>query len=164
MRRLAPACLALALAGCLAPAAASALPRLQAERGADPALVTNDGRQVVLCGVNVNQLRDYWQQSPALPPTVPLTSDDFAGIHALGMDVVRLLVHWSALEPERGRFDEGYIDRIRQAVGWARQQGIYVVLDMHQDAWGKHIASPASEQCAPGFSHQQGWDGAPKWA
>jgi endoglycosylceramidase len=38
------------------------------------------------------------------------------------------------------------------------------VLDMHQDAWGKFIASPASEPCAPGASHQQGWDGAPQWA
>jgi len=164
VRRLAPVCIASALAACLIPSAAQALPRLHAVRGDSPANVTSDGRQVLLRGVNVNQLGDYWQQSPALPPTVPLTSDDFAGIHALGMDVVRLLVHWSALEPERGRFDEAYVDRIRQAVTWAREQGIYVVLDMHQDAWGKYIASPKTEQCAPGFSHQQGWDGAPQWA
>ena len=32
---------------------------------------------------------------------------------------------------------------------------------MHQDAWGKYIASPKSEMCAPGAEHQHGWDGAP---
>jgi endoglycosylceramidase len=112
----------------------------------------------------VNQLGDYWQQAPSLPATVPLTAADFAGIHALGMNVVRLIVHWSALEPERGKFDDAYIARVREAVRWARAQGIYVVLDMHQDAWGKYIASPRDETCAPGFSHQQGWDGAPQWA
>jgi len=163
MRRLA---LTVALLGTLVLAvpAVAALPQLHAERGSSPAIVTSDGRQVLLRGVNVNQLGDYWQQSPALAPTVPLAADDFAGIHALGMNEVRLLVHWSALEPERGKFDEAYIARITEAVRWARRQGIYVVLDMHQDAWGKYIASPKDEACAPGFSHQQGWDGAPKWA
>jgi endoglycosylceramidase len=154
------ACLLLALA---APAAA-ALPRLHAERGSDPAIVTADGRQVLLRGVNVNQLGDYWQQRPDIPATFPLREQDFADIHALGMNVVRLIVHWSKLEPQRGRFDDGYLAQIRQAVGWARRHGVYVVLDMHQDAWGKQIASPPGETCAPGFTHQQGWDGAPGWA
>ena len=144
--------------------AAHALPRLHAERGTAPAIVTADGRQVLLRGVNVNQLGDYWQQRPDIPATLPLTEDDLAGIRALGMNVVRLIVHWSRLEPERGRFDDAYIAQIREAVRWARRQRIYVVLDMHQDAWGKHVASPRSETCAPGFSRQQGWDGAPAWA
>jgi endoglycosylceramidase len=144
--------------------AAAALPRLHAERGTSPAIVTADGRQALLRGINVNQLGDYWQQRADIPATVPLTEDDFAGIERLGINVVRLIVHWSRLEPERGRFDDGYLAQIRQAVGWARRHGIYVVLDMHQDAWGKYIASPNDETCAPGFSRQQGWDGAPAWA
>jgi endoglycosylceramidase len=150
-------------AAILAPAA-DAMPALHAERGSAPAIVTADGRQVLLRGVNVNQLGDYWQQRPDIPATFPLTEEDFAGIQALGMDEVRLIVHWSKLEPQRGQFDRGYLDQIRQAVGWAREHGIYVVLDMHQDAWGKYVASPRSETCPPGFSHQQGWDGAPAWA
>jgi endoglycosylceramidase len=152
------------LAAGTAAAPAHALPRLHSERGSSPAIVTSDGRQVLLRGVNVNQLGDYWQQRTDIPATLPLTDSDFAGMQALGMDVVRLIVHWSKLEPARGRFDDGYLARIRQAVGWARRHDIYVVLDMHQDAWGKYIASPPSETCAPGFSHQQGWDGAPAWA
>lgn len=153
------------LAALLGPAAcAVALPRLHAVRGADPAIVTADGRQVLLRGVNVNQLGDYFQQDPALPPTLPLRRADFAHVAGLGMNVVRLLVHWSALEPARGAFDRSYLARIRRAVRWAKQKGIYVVLDMHQDAWGKAIASPPGETCAPGATHALGWDGAPAWA
>src|SRR4051794_28139917 len=144
--------------------AAQAMPRLHATRGSAPAVLTNDGRQVLLRGVNVNQLGDYWQQRPDIPATLPLSEQDFEAMRALGMDEVRLIVHWSKLEPARGSFDEAYLARIREVVGWARQNGIYVVLDMHQDAWGKYIASPRSEACPPGFSHQQGWDGAPAWA
>jgi endoglycosylceramidase len=46
------------------PAAAHAkLPRLHAARGSDPAILTSDGRQVLLRGVNVNQLGDYLAHS-----------------------------------------------------------------------------------------------------
>src|SRR4051795_3318862 len=155
--------LALLALGIITPAA-DGMPRLQAIRGDSAAIVTADGRQVLLRGVNVNQLGDYWQQRPDIPATLPLSEDDFAAMQALGMNEVRVIVHWSKLEPARGSFDEAYLSRIKQAVGWAHEHGIYVVLDMHQDAWGKHIASPRSETCAPGFSHQQGWDGAPAWA
>src|SRR3954471_20454702 len=95
--------------------AADGMPRLQAVRGDSAASVTGDGRQVLLRGVNVNQLGDYWQQRPDIPATLPLTEADFAGIQSLGMDVVRLIVHWSKLEPQRGRFDAAYLAQIRQA-------------------------------------------------
>jgi endoglycosylceramidase len=147
------------------PAAAHArLPRLHATRGSDPGILTSDGRQVLLRGVNVNQLGDYYRQVPSLPSTFPLHSSDFTAIRGLGMNVVRLIVHWSELEPTRGAFNTKYVARIRRAVRWAKGRGIYVVLDMHQDAWGKYIASPKGEVCAPGAEHQQGWDGAPRWA
>ncbi len=121
-------------------------------------------RQVLLRGVNTNQLGDYYQADPSLPSTVPLTEADFSQMAAVGFDSVRLIVHWSLLEPRRGVIDQRYIDRIRQAVGWAAAHGLYVVLDMHQDAWGKYIATPPSEGCPPGLQPAIGWDGAPQWA
>jgi endoglycosylceramidase len=42
--------------------------------------------------------------------------------------------------------------------------GIYVVLDMHQDAWGKFIATPPGTVCGPSTEPAIGWDGAPDWA
>ena len=114
--------------------------------------------------MNVNQLGDYYKANPALDPTVPLREADFDQIASFGFDSVRLIVHWSALEPSPGALDEAYVARVRQAVRWAAARGIYVVLDMHQDAWGKFVATPPEEQCAPGFSRDVGWDGAPQWA
>ena len=114
--------------------------------------------------MNTNQLGDYYQADPTLESTVPLTEDDFAQMAAVGFDSVRLIVHWSLLEPRRGVFDQSYLGRIQQAVGWAASHGLYVVLDMHQDAWGKYIATPAGTACPPGLQAAIGWDGAPQWA
>jgi endoglycosylceramidase len=161
-----------ALAGCLAMAAlvlgagiAQARPaRLHATRGADPAIRDSAGRQVLLRGVADNQLGDYYQVDPTQPTTFPLTRRDFVRMHRLGFNVVRVVMSWSKLELHRGQISERYLDRIRQAVRWARQSHIYVVLDMHQDAWGKEVVTPPGETCPPGFTPSIGWDGAPRWA
>src|SRR3954468_7628890 len=89
--------------------AAQAMPRLHATRGSTPAILTGDGRQVLLRGVNVNQLGDYWQQRPDIPATLPLSEQDFEAMRARGMGEVRLIVHWSRLEPAPGSFDDGYL-------------------------------------------------------
>jgi endoglycosylceramidase len=133
-------------------------------RGARPYVADAAGRQVLLRGVNTNQLGDYYQGNSSLRSTVELKEDDFAQMAALGFNTVRLIVHWSLLEPRRGVIDEAYVARVRQAVHWAADHDIYVVLDMHQDAWGKYIATPSTETCAPGFQPAIGWDGAPQWA
>src|SRR5436190_11397489 len=145
-------------------APSSALSPLHVVRGASARIEDDQHRQVLLRGVNTNQLGDYYQADLALPSTVPLTEGDFAQLAALGFDSVRLIVHWSLLEPRRGVFDQAYLGRVRQAVAWAAAHGLYVVLDMHQDAWGKYIATPPGETCPPGLQPAIGWDGAPQWA
>jgi endoglycosylceramidase len=142
----------------------SALSPLHVVRGASARIEDDQHRQVLLRGVNTNQLGDYYRADPSLQSTVPLTEADFAQMAAVGFDSVRLIVHWSLLEPRRGEFDQAYLDRVRQAVGWATAHGLYVVLDMHQDAWGKYIATPPGETCPPGLQPAIGWDGAPQWA
>lgn len=156
-----------ALPGPSRAAAPSALPpllALRATHGTDARIVDAEGRQVLLRGVNLSALGDYYLPNPAYPAPVPLQADDFADMAAEGFGVVRLLVHWSALEPARDDVDEAYLQRIRDAVAAAKAEGLYVVIDMHQDAWGKHIASPPGTVCAPGTTPATGWDGAPAWA
>ena len=152
-----------ALLALAAPAAADT-PPLTVERGDDAAIVDQGGRQVLLRGLNVNQLGDYYQADPALPTTIPLAERDFAEIARLGFNVVRLVTNWSAFQPEPGGFDQGYVARVREAVRWAAQHDLYVVLDMHQDSWGKFIATPPGTACPPGLGPAVGWDGAPEWA
>ena len=53
---------------------------------------------------------------------------------------------------------------MREAVRWAARHDLYVVLDMHQDSWGKFIATPPGTACPPGLGPAVGWDGAPEWA
>ena len=99
-----------------------------------------------------------------LPPVVPVTDADWADMAKQGFNVVRLLVSWSSLEPARGTFDDAYIGRVHDAVEAAAAHGIYSVIDMHQDAWGKFIATPPGVTCAAGSEPAIGWDGAPQWA
>jgi hypothetical protein len=150
-----------------AAATAGAMPRLRVHPapGHDGPATIGDvtGRQVILRGVNVNQLIDYYLRDPAVPATQPLTDGDFAQMAAMGFTVIRLGMSWSRLEPERGRFDESYLREIQAAVAGAKAHGIYTVLDMHQDAWGNALARP-SEQCGGGTTPTTGWDGAPAWA
>jgi len=140
--------------------AAAAAP-LQASGGR---FVDAAGRTVILRGINVNGLGDYYQARADVPSNTPLKRADFDRIAALGLNSVRLLVTWSRLEPQPGVHNEAYLAEIRQAVGWARDAGLKVVLDMHQDAWGKYIATKPGEQCPLLLSPSIGWDGAPEWA
>jgi endoglycosylceramidase len=140
------------------------------------------GRNVILRGVNVNGLVDY--KTPDLTPpyptgpdayahgrcpadsktttAVPLCEHDLDQIAAIGFDVIRLPVSWSLLEPTAGRLAKAPQDRIAQVVAWAKQRGIRVVIDLHQDAWSKYVYGTGS--CPPGSSPATGEDGAPQWA
>jgi endoglycosylceramidase len=137
---------------------------LHATRGARPAIVDSMGRQVLLRGVDFNALGDYFQANPTEAPVVPYSPSELDQMAAQGFNVIRLTISWSKLEPTRGRIDTQEIDRIRQVVNAAGARGLYVVLDMHQDAWGKYIATPPGVTCPPGTQAAIGWDGAPKWA
>lgn len=134
---------------------------LYATRGANPGIYDQQGRFVLLRGVNLNVLGDYWQANPAIPATATYEPDHFRIMASYGFNCVRLLFHWSKLEPTRGIYNEAYIREIQQAIEDAAKHGIYVILDMHQDAWGKYIVTPGDVFCE---RPSNGWDGAPEWA
>ncbi len=92
-------------------------------------------------------------------PTPPLCQEDIAKMAAFGFNSVRLPLSWSLLEPERGQFSKTYLDRIAQVVGWARAQGMYVILDMHQNAYSRYVGAPAE-----GTAHLRYYTGGPAWA
>ncbi|SEK68379.1 glycoside hydrolase family 5 protein [Rhodococcus maanshanensis] len=143
------------------PASDWTLPRVTVTDGT---ITDVTGRTVLLRGANVNQLNDYAQNDPSLPATAPLERADFTRMASLGFNVARLTVAWSALEPTPGAFDEAYVARIREAVREAADHGIYTVLDMHQDAWGKAVGTPEGVACPSPLKPGVGWDGAPAWA
>ncbi len=111
-----------------------------------------DGRVALLRGINarVEGVFDVTFDDGRAPlePIPALGPDDCQRMRALGFDVLRLPINWSGVEPARGAYDESYLDRVDVAVGCAAEAGLFVVIDLHQDAYSKEI----------------GEDGAPLWA
>lgn len=105
------------------------------------------GQELFLRGVNVNALVAY---NPAYPEAVPVTPFGFQEMAALGLNFVRLPLSLSRLEPRPGEISAAYLREIQQVVAWARRQGIYVLLDLHQDHYSAGLF--------PGES-----DGMPSW-
>jgi endoglycosylceramidase len=176
-------------------------------------VVDQQNREVLLKGVNVDGITDYFRGGALtlgqpignkldnpysfLPSDyaaggcvpdvkevegVPICSPDFDQMRPLGYNLVRLTLSWSLLEPTfqptPGVIDQTYMDRIAQVVAWAKAQGIYILLDLHQDAWSKYDYTTDADQPAcvsappppppapppPALSAIQGYDGAPYWA
>ncbi|HEX4864277.1 MAG TPA: cellulase family glycosylhydrolase [Acidimicrobiales bacterium] len=101
-------------------------------------------------------------------PSTLGAGDDLAAMRAQGFDFIRLTISWSLLEPTPGSYSQQYLDRIAQVVGWAREQGVYVLLDMHQDNYSRFIPDQAPLNLNPvaGTAPEQPnhADGAPAWA
>lgn len=158
----------LAASLCLtAPAAAGPL-RLyplhaEPDRTVGGRIVDSKGREVMLRGVNVNSLVDYWKGT-RFPTTFPLEPKDPARMAAIGWNAVRLAVSWSRLEPQPGRYDEKYIEWIADTVKVLRSRGLYTIIDFHQDAWGPSLFGRPNELCPPPTQPNVGFDGAPAWA
>jgi endoglycosylceramidase len=102
-----------------------------------------DGRAVILHGVNVSDAQKR-------PPYLDFhQAADYARLPAdWGFDAVRFVMPWAALEPERDRYDDTYLEELARRLDWAHAAGLVVVLDLHQDIYGE------------GFG---GGDGAPRW-
>ncbi len=72
----------------------------------------------------------------------PLEEADhhFQIIRDLGFNAIRLLVMWEGIEPyEKGSYDTEYLDYIEKIVAKAHEHGIYVLMDMHQDLFSRHL-------------------------
>ena len=73
--------------------------------------------------------------------------NDFNTLKQWGFNVIRLGIIWDGIEPEPGAYDTDYLNKIDQLINFAKENDIYVYLDMHQDLFSCRFS-----------------DGAPKWA
>ncbi len=100
-----------------------------------------EGRALVMRGVNLASAHKH------APYTDEFTFADYERLHAWGFRSLRFLITWAAIEPTPGTYDDAYLDWVAERMQWARDAGLSVVLDMHQDVYGE------------GF----GFGGAPRW-
>jgi endoglycosylceramidase len=103
--------------------------------------VDKNGRQIILNGINYiskNQDEKYLPQHG---------KEIFKQFSDWGFNCIRLGILWAGLEPEPGKYNEEYLQEIDKRIKWAGENGIYVLLDMHQDLYGSKFS-----------------DGAPEWA
>ena len=105
------------------------------------AFVDNVGRQVLLNGINVvskSKEEGYiFKGGPEL----------YQNLKKWGVNCIRFIIIWDRLEPEPGVYDENYLKEIDERIAWAKENNIFIVLDMHQDLYSVKYS-----------------DGAPKWA
>ncbi len=113
----------------------------------------SQGRQRVLRGVNARVAGIFdvtFDDGRAPVESIPaFTEADCAFIaEELGMNHLRLPVSWSAIEPVRGEYRDDYVDAVLALAAACDAHGVATLVDLHQDAFSKHI----------------GEDGAPLWA
>ena len=98
-------------------------------------------RELILNGINLI-IKD-----PGRGYVCGITQEEFKQISDWGFNVIRLGIIWDGLEPEPGVYDNSMFQCLDERIRWARENGLYVILDMHQDLYSVQFS-----------------DGAPEWA
>lgn len=100
------------------------------------------GRTIIYHGVNVSNYSKHC--APPLDSTGrgraghPWHGEkEIANLEAWGFNLVRYLVHWEAIEPSRGEYDEAYLDSVVSDMALYAAHGIDVIIDFHQDLFAQ---------------------------
>jgi hypothetical protein len=108
----------------------------------------------------------------------------FGQLKDLGFNAIRLLFIWEAVFPdEKGVPDEEFLDYFENLIRLAGEHGIYVVLNMHENLWSRHLFANYNEDVKsncdpdgglclddvilplfPPYTDSVKGDGAPLWA
>lgn len=120
----------------LAAAALALLPAAAAAKDttstSGPWLTDQHGRVLLARGINLVAKRP-----PYTPESVGFGGDDAAFLAARGFDTVRLGVLYAGVEPQRGQYDDAYLDSIGRTVALLAAHHIRAQLDFHQDMYNE---------------------------
>jgi hypothetical protein len=143
------------------------------------------GRYLFMHGVNVSGSTKIPTTTDPIsyvgkPFKLNQAEQHFKKLRKLGFNTLRLLTVWEAIEPyASGVYDEEYLDYFEQIVSLANQHGIYVIIDMHQDLFSRHLMRLYDDQTGKnslvdkkerqmglkyGLNNKIQGDGAPLWA
>lgn len=92
------------------------------------------GRVVILHGINMVAKRPPYQ-----PAALGFGPDDAKFLARNGFNTVRLGLIYAGVEPQPGDYDDSYIDRSRQTGLKLAKQGIFTMVDFHQDLYNERF-------------------------
>jgi len=103
------------------------------------------GRERYFHGVNVvYKGPPYYPSIDTFDVRKSFSRQDAEMLQNLTINSIRLGVEWVGFEPTKGKYEQAYLDKIMQIVQLCHEYGIYVLLDMHQDAYSEQF-------CGEGF-------------
>jgi endoglycosylceramidase len=153
------ACLVVLLGGISLAACSSSAPAEPVEEGTY-FIRDDDGRVLILHGMNV------MGSAKGDPGHVPVDITREYVQHygrEWGFNFARYLILWDGVEPTLGEYDDEYLDATEERLDWLWDEGIFVMLDMHQDVYSAyfgHNGAPewAVEDDGLPFENQPSWD------
>ncbi|KAJ6779534.1 hypothetical protein PWT90_09763 [Aphanocladium album] len=103
-------------------------------------IVDEYGRTRFFHGTNVVMKQAPWYRPMEWTPGVSSFGEqDVQNLHDMGVNIVRLGHHWAGAEPVRGKYSQTFLDIMKQQTKLAEEQGIYVLVDVHQDVLAKQL-------------------------
>ncbi|MEN9463965.1 MAG: hypothetical protein RL217_146, partial [Pseudomonadota bacterium] len=95
-------------------------------------ILDDQGRELILNGINGGSAKHTYMRRF-------FENQDDLNFYAqsLGYNTFRYLIFWDHVMLERGVINQDYLDDIEARLQWFTDNGMHVVLDMHQDNWGE---------------------------
>lgn len=113
-------------------------------------LIDEHGRERIFNGINLCDKGGYDPDKKSRQYIYDWDDGLFDTFKKQGINIIRLGVTWDAIEPEKGKYNDVYIESIKRTLDKCEKAGIYAYIDMHQDLYSGWGNSPG--------------DGAPAWA
>ncbi|KAF3908085.1 hypothetical protein ABW21_db0205750 [Orbilia brochopaga] len=138
MRR--PSVLSLSVVAVLALVAHADLSKIVRVDVASQQYIDAEGRSRHFHGTNmVNKKFPFHKDVTQFIPGRSIVDQDIQLLKDLNVNLVRLGVHWAGVEPERGSYNQTYLDITHGIITKLQDNGIYTLVDQHQDVWGAQI-------------------------
>ncbi|EGX93179.1 cellulase, putative [Cordyceps militaris CM01] len=103
-------------------------------------IVDEYGRTRFFHGTNVVMKETPWYRPMEWTPGVSTFGEqDVQNLHDMGVNIVRLGHSWAGAEPVRGQYNQTFLEIMKQQTKLAEEQGIYVLVDVHQDVLAQQL-------------------------
>ncbi|KAF9115333.1 hypothetical protein BGX27_008213 [Mortierella sp. AM989] len=99
-----------------------------------------NGRSRFFHGTNMVKKSFPWHLDVSkFVPGRSIVDKDIEFLKSVNINSIRLGVHWAGVEPVRGQYNQTYLDITNGIIKKLQDNGIYTLVDQHQDVWAPQI-------------------------